>query len=288
MLNDITLPDEATIAAVTSGVAYYTYAIARRKPGAPPLEPIPGVDPRRPVRAVGDGELVALVSDVSLAEFDLSSLEQRLQDRTWLEFLAVGHQRVMEALLPGYTLLPLKLCTLYTDEARIHALLAEQGAQLAAQLERLEGANEWGVKVYCDRAALALWAEQGAPQLQKLAAQTAAASPGARYMLEKRLKRAAQEAAESLQRSESFAIARRLVAAAVASQRNKPQPAQIHGRGGEMTLNGAYLVDDAAFDAFAAELEALRAEYGLRGFTLELTGPWPPYSFGGDAAAEEA
>lgn len=288
MIDELTLPDEATIAAVMSGVAYYTYAIARPKPGAAPLEPIPGVDPRHPVRTVGDGDMVALVSDVSLAEFDLSTLEQRLQDRAWLEFLAVGHQRVMEALLPGYTLLPLKLCTLYTDEARIHTLLVESGAQFAAQLDRLSLASEWGVKVYCDRAALALWAEGGAPQLQKLAAQTASASAGARYMLEKRLKRAAQEAAENLQRSESFAIAQRLEAAAVAAQRNKPQPAQIHGRGGEMTLNGAYLVADAAFDAFSAELDALRAECGPRGFTIELTGPWPPYSFSGDVAEEAA
>ncbi len=50
-----------------------------------------------------------------------------------------------------------------------------------------------------------------------------------------------------------------------------------------MVLNAAYLLDDDRADSFAAAVRALSDRYpGLR---LELTGPWPPYSF---AAAESA
>jgi hypothetical protein len=44
-----------------------------------------------------------------------------------------------------------------------------------------------------------------------------------------------------------------------------------------MVLNGTYLVDDDRADEFASTVEELGKEYP--GIRLELTGPWPPYSF---------
>lgn len=288
MLERLDLPDAETIEALRVGKAFYTYAIARPRPGAPrDPQPIPGVDPRFPVRAVGQGELVSLVSTVSLAEFDPAALAGRLQDRPWLELLATGHQRVMTALLERYTLLPLKLCTLYTDEERIEALLTASAAQLGADLDRLEGTSEWGVKLYCDAAALAQWAEQSAPQLRQSAEAIASASPGARYILQRCLVRAAQQLAEELEHSDSEAIAAQLAQAARAARRGRRQPAEIHGRGETMTLNGSYLVGEDELDGFVAVLEQLRAQYGPRGFTLELTGPWPAYSFSGPHSDDE-
>jgi hypothetical protein len=46
-----------------------------------------------------------------------------------------------------------------------------------------------------------------------------------------------------------------------------------------MLLNSAYLVDDAALDAFKAALDEKAAAYGNHGFRFELTGPWPAYNF---------
>jgi hypothetical protein len=44
-----------------------------------------------------------------------------------------------------------------------------------------------------------------------------------------------------------------------------------------MILNAAYLVDNAQMSRFTAGVESLAGEHpGLR---VELTGPWPPYSF---------
>jgi hypothetical protein len=48
-----------------------------------------------------------------------------------------------------------------------------------------------------------------------------------------------------------------------------------------MVLNGAYLVDDVRAADFEELVVQLRADHP--GVRLEVTGPWPPYSF----AAEE-
>ncbi len=272
--------DVSTLQEALTQVAYYTYAIARPKPGArPDAAAIPGIDPHHPVRAIAHGDLLALVSAVSLAEYDLDALKAHLQDSSWLEFLARAHQRVMTELLDAYTLLPLKLCTLYTDEERACAALAAGAEQFRAALGQIEGAVEWGVKAYCDRPALEAWAERSAPQLSQLAQTVAAASPGARYMLQKRLQRAAQQASEELRHSYAQASHSLLLAHARAAEQSPLQPAQIHGRGDDMVLNGAYLVSEQTTDAFAAALDELRAQYGPCGFSFVLTGPWPAYSF---------
>jgi hypothetical protein len=287
MLDGLVAPDSATIQAVLEGVAHYAYAIARAEPGLSG-EPIPGVDPRFPVRSIVVDDLMVLISDVSLAEYDLGTLRERLQNSVWLELLARGHQRVMTALLERYTLLPLKLCTLYTDEVRVRELLETSGTWFRSALERIAGAREWGVKVFCARPTLSAWAAKAAPELRSLAESVGAASPGARYMLEKRLQRAAQLATDDLRRQHSEEIAATLASGPWAAQRGAIQPAQVHGRLDDMVLNGAYLVSEGELEHFRATLDGLAAEYGPRGYSVVLTGPWPAYSFSGQLEPGEA
>ncbi|NTW02221.1 MAG: GvpL/GvpF family gas vesicle protein [Oscillochloris sp.] len=275
--------DADTLQAALEQVAYYTYAIGRPKPGVcPESKQILGVDPHHPVRAIAHGDLQMLVSEVSLADYDLGALKAHLEDRSWLEFLAMAHQRVMTELLESYTLLPLKLCTLYIDEERAQAALVDNAEAFRTALNRIEGAVEWGIKAYCNKAALAAWAEHSAPQLSQLANSVATASAGARYMLQKRLQRAAQQASDDLRRNYAYASHQQLSSQARAAVQNPLQPAQIHGCADDMVLNSAYLVDTASEAAFTATIEALRTQYEPCGFHFVLTGPWPAYSFSSD------
>ena len=49
-----------------------------------------------------------------------------------------------------------------------------------------------------------------------------------------------------------------------------------------MLLNGAYLVRDGD-DGLRREVERLAAEHAALGLEYELTGPWPPHNFAGEA-----
>jgi gas vesicle protein GvpL/GvpF len=63
---------------------------------------------------------------------------------------------------------------------------------------------------------------------------------------------------------------------AVATRHHRAQDPQLSGRADLMVLNGgAYLVDDRRAGDFAAAADALREN----DLDVELTGPWPPYSF---------
>jgi hypothetical protein len=53
--------------------------------------------------------------------------------------------------------------------------------------------------------------------------------------------------------------------------------AELAGAPETMVLNGTYLVEDARWAEFAAAARELASQ--PPGVRLELTGPWPPYSF---------
>jgi hypothetical protein len=57
------------------------------------------------------------------------------------------------------------------------------------------------------------------------------------------------------------------------------QAPECSGRQDEMIVNAAFLVADENLPAFMAALADIEQEYSDDGFTFEVTGPWPPYSF---------
>lgn len=78
---------------------------------------------------------------------------------------------------------------------------------------------------------------------------------------------------------------------AAESRLHAPQSPQLSGRTEPMVLNAAYLLDDDRAGQFAQAVAALNDRNPR--LRLELTGPWPPYSFaepdtggaGGEAGA---
>jgi hypothetical protein len=64
---------------------------------------------------------------------------------------------------------------------------------------------------------------------------------------------------------------------AAAARRHPLQDPRLAQRQDLMVLNGAYLIDSAEIQRFAAAARAMVGE--LAGFQLDVTGPWPPYSF---------
>ncbi|MFD0534211.1 GvpL/GvpF family gas vesicle protein [Actinomadura luteofluorescens] len=64
---------------------------------------------------------------------------------------------------------------------------------------------------------------------------------------------------------------------AVASRHHPPQDPRLSGRDGTQILNVAYLLDEEQVEGFLAVTRA--AAEKLAGIEVEVTGPWPPYSF---------
>jgi hypothetical protein len=247
------------------GPAWWLYCVVSEADAGRVPPHLRGVDPSGPVEIVAGGELAAVVSRVPLPEFGDERLREHLEDLAWVEQVARAHEHVLEATMTTTTIVPLRLCTIYLSRERVETFLDEQAHELAGALAGLRGRTEWGVKVF-------------APPLERPAVPGEAAG-GGEYLQRKRGERAAREEAHRRAAQCAQDVHERVEREAVRACVNRPQHPEAHGRDTEMLLNGAYLVDDARRDAVREVVDELVDEYGPLGFSIELTGPWPPYNF---------
>ena len=258
---------------MTGACAVWLYAVApRRGGGAEPIE-LTGVA-GEPVRTVVSGDLTAVVGSVPLDVFGEQQLHRNFEDLDWLEATARAHDAVVSAMVSRGPAVPLRLATVFHDDDRVRALLDERQADFDAALQLVSGRTEWGVRGYGDRAALtAAVAEAKAMEAGSTT------RPGAAYLARRRAQLSAQETVENDAAQRAEEIHARLVHHAAAGRRQPLTDPAVSGRRDWMVLNGTYLVDDDRTDDFTATVTALGAEFP--GIRLELTGPWPPYSFAG-------
>jgi gas vesicle protein GvpL/GvpF len=260
-----------------TGHALWAYCIAHA--GHEPPEGLAGVDPAGPVERIVRGDLAALVSRVPLAEFGEEPLRENLNELDWLERVARAHEDVLEDALTRTPIVPLRLCTIYSDAESVTAMLDRESEHLRETLERLEGRQEWGVKLLVDREALATAAKERSDDVAGLEQELAGRSGGGAYMVSRKLDRRLAEVTTELAAELADEVHARLGDWASDSVLNSPQNRDLSGHEGEMLLNAAYLVDARRTDELRdllAELEDRHRDLGAR---LELTGPWPPYNF---------
>ena len=260
----------------------YLYAILP----AGALVPLPMMcmDHDRPLYLLENENFRVVVSRVRPQAFEQAALSINLQDAAWLEAHVRLHQHVLDYVVATEkAVLPLRFCTLYRNEAAVQTMLARYRAELAGQLERLTGKQEWGVKLFVAQATLqaailandaALNAWGGNDEVARLQAQIATLSRGAAFLFQKKLDVALANKVDTL----AFALADHShlqlagwAAEVVSNPLRQQQP--------EMCLNAAYLVANVNLPAFRRTLDVLSETYRAAGLYYELSGPWPAYHF---------
>lgn len=222
------------------------------------------------VRAIPAGVLAAIASDVPLAEFGESALRRNLENMVWLEATAREHHQVIDAVAQQGPVVPMRLATVYRDDAGVAAMLAERDADFQAALRRIRARTEWGVKAYAAAPGSSRGPSASAPR-------GAAAGPGAAYLRRRREQLSAQDNARTEAMASVQTVHDVLSRLAAETRLHPPQAPQLTGSKAPMILNAAYLLDDKRADDFAVAVAALAEQHP--GVRLELTGPWPPYSF---------
>ncbi|MDO8586150.1 MAG: GvpL/GvpF family gas vesicle protein [Armatimonadota bacterium] len=193
-------------------------------------------------------DIAAVISPLTTTQI------QATEDNLW------RHEMVLEELMTDRSVLPVQFGAVFTDELSALAVMDERYADFAANLNRVRGRVELGLR--------ALWDDPLASSPDSQPSDDAV--DGRAYMLDRVRKQrdlqARRQEAEAFAETIHGSIAR---LADESGYRLQVSPSPY--------LNGAYLVKREAVATFRQEVETLASTYPK--LCLLCTGPWPPFSF---------
>lgn len=252
----------------------YVYALSRAGTALDTRTPqLTGLDDGS-LRMVSCGELSALVSSVPAGAYSEEGMRARLEDLSELAAVARTHHAVIEAAYATTTVLPMRLATVYLDDARVRSMLHERRADFGELLTWLEGHVELGVKVYADPREAAAAPPDPAPATGSASVPV---SPGRAYLQQRRAQRRHHRDAYRAAGAVAGAVPDRVSALARARVAHRPQQGDLASGPGENISNEAYLVPADRTGQFHQALTGLADD--APGVHVEITGPWAPYSF---------
>lgn len=259
---------------------FYLYGIMSVQ-GAEALSELPahGIDQAHPIFLVKFQELMAIASRVALEHFGEQAMRNNIKNTQWLRERVRAHASIMEQFKVTGTLIPMRFGTVLNDEQGIRDLLNDRYHQYIEMLNQLDGRQEWGLRMYLDRAQLSGRVSQSDRQIEDSLDQI---SKGvARFVRDEMTKMDNLDEGELVELLTENCIKRSHDALLKYAENGlfKPLKSQAVYGPGEMILNAAYLVPVEREAGFREEVEQITATYSPMGFTFELTGPWPPYHF---------
>lgn len=254
----------------------YAYAVtpATFDAAGPPA----GVDDTE-VRLIAEGEVAALVSTVDASAYAPERVELLTEEVGWVAPRASAHDAVVTWAGDRGPVLPLPIFTLFHDESRVRQMLNDRKAELRARLQRVGAGEEYGLRIFRLDDMLAQHVGALSPTVETLERQAREASPGQRYLLERKLETERRNEARRIATEvahESFQTLAPLALEAV----REPLPSKGREESpGVAILNAFFLVRRGGLEPFQRALTTIVRRHEARGFRFDFTGPWPPYHF---------
>jgi hypothetical protein len=238
---------------------------------------ITGID-ERPVRWIAEGGFAAAVSDVPSEDFDEEPLNERVREMGWLGPRAVAHQEVNSRVhADSEASVPLTFGTVFRDDDRVRQLLRDQAPVFAERLGAVRGCAEWVVALFRLREPDADFLTRSSPAIQTLLGEIESSTPGRGHLLRRRL--------AGLQRDEARRLLGEAAEEVLSSLRQVTEavyPEPLPQDSVEQPLvRASVLVRRAAEAQFLDEIDRVQRQWPEPVYRLQLTGPWPPYRFGG-------
>ena len=257
--------------------ATYLYCLVRsaREPSlrAAPAG-LPGAGRPRAIDASGGLWLVA--ADAPLERYGEKPIERGLRDLAWVSSVAVPHEAVVEHVAKSGTVVPMKLFTLFRSDTRALEHVAKRRKRIDRLVERIEGREEWGLRVLLDETAALRRARDEAQAV-------APGAPGAAFLLRKKREHdLAREVIEQA-RDRADGLFELLAVQADDARRRPPPPGEV---GKRVLLDAAFLLQRKKAKAFQTKVRAEAKRLADRDYQLTLTGPWPAYTFVSDPEAQ--
>jgi hypothetical protein len=172
--------------------------------------------------------------------------------------------------------------TLFSDPKGVSSMLSKRMNELQRTFARIRDGREFIVRVYVQSGVLKGHLAEHSAELTSLETQAAKATPGQKYLLERKIENLRRDAGRDLTGKVANEIHDALSGAAMETVREQPVNSGAPREQGRAILNASFLVAPARVVEFQRQLTAMVNKYEPSGFKFDFTGPWPPYHFVGE------
>lgn len=241
----------------------------------------PGIDGGK-VSLIPAGDLFALATSVGAADYSPDRVEALTADVDWVSERAAAHDRVLTWASDLGPVIPLPMWTLFRDAKKVKGMLEKRAAELRGTFARIAEGKEFIVRVYVQPRVLKERLAEGSDELTALEAQAAAASPGQRYLLERKINNLRRDAGRDVTTRVAGEVFDALRAASMETVREQPVNSGAPQEQGRAVLNASFLVAAPRVIEFQRALTEMVNTHEPSGFKFDFTGPWPPYHFVGE------
>lgn len=236
-----------------------------------------GMDEKFKLYYIEHSGLYAIVSDVSLDEYGEEAMAVKGEDIDWLKEKAVIFMDVILKINSLTRIIPMKFLTIFHTKDRVEDVIDENKEMFLNTLNKIRNKKELSLKIYCDDK---IYKEKiMAEEIAKFEASLVGKPKGAAFFLKKKFDGELNDRIQNRICDIANNMAESLTTLVEEMRSNKLLAKEITGISTPMILNNAYLVDNDREALILARVEELKMEYENCGFAIELSGPWPPYSF---------
>ncbi len=215
-----------------------------------------GTEPTE-VHTVSYKDIAAVVSDTPLEVYDPTREN------------VLAHERVNEAVMHDFTVIPMSFSTVFKTSEDIVELLRSAYDAFRDVLVKMQDKLEFGLKVLWEPETIIREIEKDDENL-RLLRQEISHQKGSTYFARMQYGRLVDSLLQERSEKLITEIIDTLSTVAVASRSNKPI-------GDKMILNAAFLVARDREPDFDAKVKEIDARY--KHLIFKYTGPWPPYNF---------
>jgi len=236
------------------------------------------------VSLISSGDVAALATAVNADDYAPDKVEALTADIDWVSQRAMAHDRVLTWASDAGAVIPFPMWTLFRDGKAVKSMLSKRANELVETFKQIGDGREFGVRVYVQPGVLKDKLGEHSTELTALQTEAAKASPGQKYLLERKIDDVRRDAGRDLATRVAGEIHDALREASMETVREQPVNAGAPREQGRAILNAAFLVAPSRVVEFQRQLTAMVNKYEPSGFKFDFTGPWPPYHFVGERA----
>ncbi|MFC1613081.1 GvpL/GvpF family gas vesicle protein [Patescibacteria group bacterium] len=237
------------------------------------------------VYAIPCKEIEAIVSEVNLNEFGSEEIQKKAEeDLNWIKEKAQLHEEVIEQTMRKGSsniipVIPMQFGVIFKTKEKLEETLANRYQEFKKSLEKLEGKQEWGVKVYLKENIFKGTIENKNEIVLAKKKEIEFLPKGMAFFAQKQIDKIVnQERDKELDRI-TEEIYENLGQLAFSKNRSKLLEKDFTGMLEEMILNAFYLIEESKLDLFQKKVGKLKEKYNFLGFEVIVSGPWPSYNF---------